>query len=66
MSYVVDSENKSLGFAGFNRGWITLTRAVIGSNYGYVILTNSSIGDVTDKIDTLILDTVKKSIMTTH
>jgi CubicO group peptidase (beta-lactamase class C family) len=60
MSYVVDSENQSLGFAGFNRGWITLTRSVTDQNFGYVILTNSSIGPVSNEIDNLILSFVRQ------
>lgn len=60
MSYVVDADNQSLGFAGFNRGWIALTRAVVGSNYGYVILINSSIGAVSNEIDSLILKTASE------
>ena len=58
MSYIVDAENNSLGFAGFNRGWIALTRSVTDQNIGYVILTNSSIGLVSNEIDSLILSTV--------
>jgi CubicO group peptidase (beta-lactamase class C family) len=58
MSYIVDAENNSLGFAGFNRGWIALTRSVTDQNIGYVILTNSSIGPVSNEIDSLILSTV--------
>lgn len=60
MSYVVDSENKSLGFAGFNRGWIALTRSITDLNFGYVILTNSSIGPVSNEIDSFILSTIKQ------
>ncbi|MHC6644953.1 serine hydrolase domain-containing protein [Alteromonas sp. HB246098] len=60
MSYVVDSENKSLGFAGFNRGWIALTRSITDLNFGYVILTNSSIGPVSNEIDSFILSTIRK------
>lgn len=59
MSYVVDSKNKSLGFAGFNRGWVGLTRSMIDQNLGYVILTNSSIGQVSNDIDNLILSSVR-------
>lgn len=55
MSYVVDTENSSLGFAGFNRGWTSLTRAVIDKNIGYVILNNSSVGGVNNEIDQLLL-----------
>ncbi len=58
MSYVIDTENNSLGFAGFNRGWIALSRSVTNKNFGYVILTNSSIGPVINEIDSLILSTV--------
>ncbi|WP_199525416.1 serine hydrolase [Pseudoalteromonas sp. bablab_jr011] len=60
MSYVVDSENKSLGFAGFNQGWIALTRSITDQNRGYVILTNSSIGSVSNDIDSLILSKLRK------
>jgi CubicO group peptidase (beta-lactamase class C family) len=60
MSYVVDSENNSLGFAGFNRGWIALSRSITDLNLGYVILTNSSIGPVSNEIDSLILSSVKE------
>ncbi|GAA0855248.1 serine hydrolase domain-containing protein [Aliiglaciecola litoralis] len=59
MSYVIDAQNNSLGFAGFNRGWIALTRSITDLNFGYVILTNSSIGAVSNEIDSLILSTVK-------
>lgn len=59
MSYVVDAENNSLGFAGFNRGWVSLSRSVTGLNFGYVILNNSSIGAVNNEIDSLILSTIK-------
>ncbi|MDP2635679.1 MULTISPECIES: serine hydrolase domain-containing protein [unclassified Pseudoalteromonas] len=59
MSYVVDAENNSLGFAGFNRGWVSLSRSVTDLNFGYVILNNSSIGAVNNEIDSLILSTVK-------
>jgi len=58
MSYVIDSENNSLGFAGFNRGWIALTRSITDLNFGYVILTNSNIGAVSNEIDSLILTTI--------
>lgn len=58
MSYVVDAENNSLGFAGFNRGWIALTRSVRDQNFGYVILTNSSIGPVANEIDSFILSII--------
>lgn len=60
MSYVIDAENNSLGFAGYNRGWIALSRSVTDLNFGYVILTNSSIGAVSNEIDSLILSTVKR------
>lgn len=60
MSYVVDAENNSLGFAGFNRGWVSLTRSITDLNFGYVILTNSSIGAVNNEIDSLILSVVKQ------
>ena len=60
MSYVVDAENNSLGFAGFNRGWIALTRSMTDLNFGYVILTNSSIGPVSNEIDSYILSTLKQ------
>ncbi|WP_317846493.1 serine hydrolase domain-containing protein [Alteromonas stellipolaris] len=60
LSYVVDAENNSLGFAGFNRGWIALTRSITDLNFGYVILTNSSIGPLSNEIDSFILSTVKQ------
>ena len=60
MSYVVDAENNSLGFAGINRGWIALTRSITDLNFGYVILTNSSIGPLSNEIDSFILSTVKQ------
>ncbi|MCQ8877089.1 beta-lactamase family protein [Pseudoalteromonas shioyasakiensis] len=60
MSYVVDAENNSLGFAGFNRGWVSLSRSITDLNFGYVILNNSSIGAVNNEIDSLILSTVKQ------
>lgn len=59
MSYVVDSENKSLGFAGFNRGWVSLTRSITEQNFGYVILMNSSAGSVSFELDELILSAVR-------
>lgn len=62
MSYVVDKNTESLGFAGFSRGWISLTRSIIDKNIGYVILTNSSIGGVSNDIDSLLLSKVLKSI----
>ena len=58
MSYVLDSENASLGFAGYNRGWISLTRSITDRNIGYVILTNSNIGGVSNDIDSLILSSL--------
>jgi len=60
MSYVVDAENNSLGFAGFNRGWTSLTRSVLDKNIGYVILNNSSVGGVNNEIDKLLLSTIGK------
>lgn len=60
MSYVVDGENNSLGFAGFNRGWVALTRSITDLNFGYVILTNSSIGPVSNEIDSLTLSIIKQ------
>ncbi|MBU2893140.1 beta-lactamase family protein [Colwellia sp. D2M02] len=60
MSYVIDAENNSLGFAGFNRGWVSLSRSVTDLNFGYVILNNSSIGAVNNEIDSFILSTVKQ------
>ena len=61
MSYVVDAKNSSLGFAGFNRGWVSLSRSITDLNFGYVILSNSSIGAVNNDIDSLILSIVKQS-----
>ena len=61
MSYVIDSENNSLGFAGFNRGWTSLTRSVTDKNIGYVILNNSSVGGVNNEIDQLLLSVIKGS-----
>lgn len=60
MSYVVDSENDSLGFAGFNRGWVSLTRSMTEQNFGYVILMNSSAGSVSFELDELIVSIVHK------
>ncbi|MCC5878607.1 MAG: beta-lactamase family protein [Idiomarina sp.] len=60
MSYVVDAENSSLGFAGFNRGWESLTRSVTDQNFGYVILMNSSIGSVSFELDELIMSFVRE------
>lgn len=60
MSYVVDAENNSLGFAGFNRGWVSLSRSITDLNFGYVILNNSSIGAVNNEIDSLILSIIKQ------
>ena len=57
MSYVIDEENSSLGFAGYNRGWIALSRSITDMNYGYVVLTNSNIGEVSNEIDSLLLST---------
>ena len=59
MSYRIDAENSSLGFAGFNRGWIALSRSMTDLNFGYVILTNSSIGAVINEIDSLVLSNVR-------
>jgi CubicO group peptidase (beta-lactamase class C family) len=59
MSFVIDSDNNSLGFAGYNRGWVSLIRAVNDQKIGYVILTNSSIGEVSNEIDSLILGRIK-------
>ena len=61
LSYFIDEENNSVGFAGFNRGWIALTRSVLDRNYGYAILTNSSISPITNEVDALILKTVKEN-----
>ena len=60
MSYVNDIVNgsKLLGFAGFNHGWIGLTRSIIDKKVGYVVLTNSNIEAVRDQVDRLILKTV--------
>ena len=62
MSYVNDTVNGSrlLGFAGFNHGWIGLTRSIVDKNIGYVVLTNSNIEAVRDQVDRLILKTVLK------
>lgn len=32
MGYFIDEENESFGFSGYNRGWIALTRTIVGSN----------------------------------
>ncbi len=61
MSYVVDQSNASLGFAGFNRGWVSLSRSMTAQNIGYVILTNSSIGQITNDLDSFILSKVAES-----
>jgi len=61
MSYVVDIENNSLGFAGFNRGWTSLTRTVLDKNIGYVILNNSSVGGVNNEIDQLLLSIIREN-----
>lgn len=60
MSYVIDAENESLGFAGFNRGWVSLTRSVTDQNFGYVILMNSNIGAVSFELDELILSILRE------
>lgn len=59
MSYVNDivNGNRLLGFAGFNHGWIGLTRSIVDKNIGYVVLTNSNIEAVRDQVDRLILKT---------
>ncbi|MDO6426983.1 serine hydrolase domain-containing protein [Thalassotalea sp. 1_MG-2023] len=61
MSYVIDAENNSLGFAGFNRGWTSLTRTIIDKNIGYVILNNSSVGGVNNEIDQLLLSIITEN-----
>lgn len=61
MSYVVDQSNTSLGFAGFNRGWVSLSCSMTAQNIGYVILTNSSIGQITNELDSFILSKVAES-----
>ncbi|MCF6437905.1 beta-lactamase family protein [Pseudoalteromonas luteoviolacea] len=61
MSYIIDSENESLGFSGFNRGWISLMRLIPEQNLGYVILTNSSINGVSNEIDNLILRHIRQT-----
>lgn len=59
MSYVNDTVNgqKLLGFAGYNHGWIALTRSIVEKEFGYVILTNSNIEALRNQIDRLILNT---------
>ena len=61
LSYFIDEENESFGFAGYNRGWIALTRTIVGRNYGYAILTNSNISPITNEIDALILKAVNEN-----
>ena len=61
LSYFIDEENESVGFAGYNRGWIALTRTIVGRNYGYAILTNSNISPITNEVDALILKVVNGS-----
>lgn len=61
LSYFIDEENEGVGFSGYNRGWIALTRTIVGRNYGYAILTNSSISPITNEVDALILEAVKVS-----
>ena len=61
LSYFIDEENEGVGFSGYNRGWIALTRTIVGRNYGYAILTNSSISPITNEVDALILEAVKES-----
>lgn len=61
ISYFIDKENESVGFSGYNRGWVALTRTIVGRNYGYAILTNSNISPITNEIDALILKTVNES-----
>jgi len=61
MSYVVDSENKSLGFAGFNRGWTSLTRSITDKNIGYVILNNSSVGAANNEVDNVLLSSIREN-----
>jgi CubicO group peptidase (beta-lactamase class C family) len=61
ISYFIDEENESVGFSGYNRGWIALTRTIIGRNYGYAILTNSNISPITNEVDALILKAVNES-----
>lgn len=60
ISYFIDEENESFGFAGYNRGWIALTRTIVGRIYGYAILTNSNISPITNEIDALILNAVSE------
>ncbi|WP_170940641.1 serine hydrolase domain-containing protein [Pseudoalteromonas sp. NBT06-2] len=59
MSYVNDivNGNRLLGFAGFNHGWIGLTRSIVDKKFGYVVLTNSNIEAVRNQVDRLILKT---------
>ncbi|MDN4502933.1 serine hydrolase domain-containing protein [Alteromonadaceae bacterium BrNp21-10] len=61
ISYYIDEENESFGFAGYNRGWIALTRTIVSRNYGYAILTNSNISPITNEVDALILKTVNEN-----
>ncbi len=62
MSYMLDKPNASLAFSGFNNGWIGLTRSIVDKNYGYVVLTNSSIESVSNEIDSFILTTVNQDV----
>jgi CubicO group peptidase (beta-lactamase class C family) len=59
MSYANDivNGNRLLGFAGYNHGWIGLTRSIVDKNIGYAVLTNSNIEAVRDQVDRLILNT---------
>jgi len=61
ISYFIDEENESVGFSGYNRGWIALTRTIVGRNYGYAILTNSNISPITNEVDALILKAVNEN-----
>lgn len=61
ISYFIDEENESFGFAGYNTGWIALTRTIVGRNYGYAILTNSNISPITNEVDALILKAMNES-----
>ena len=61
LSYFIDEENEGVGFSGYNRGWIALTRTIVGRNYGYAILTNSNISPITNEVDAVILKAVNES-----
>ena len=61
LSYFIDKENEGVGFSGYNRGWIALTRTIVGRNYRYAILTNSNISPITNEVDALILKAVKEN-----